>query len=77
MAILLAIVVIVVVRNHRVLLRYRFVSMFTGIALLLLELLNACTQTGFQTAITIFILAINLLQRFEHLPPIARIDMRT
>jgi len=38
MAILLAIVVIVVVRNHRVLLRYRFVSMFTGIALLLLPL---------------------------------------
>jgi len=37
-AISLAIVVIVVVRNHRVLLRYRFVSMFTGIALLLLPL---------------------------------------
>jgi len=37
-AILLAIVVIIVVRNHRVLLRYRFVSMFTGIALLLLPL---------------------------------------
>jgi cell division protein FtsW (lipid II flippase) len=38
LAILLAIVVIIVVRNHRVLLRYRFVSMFTGIALLLLPL---------------------------------------
>ena len=37
-AIVLAIVVIIVVRNHRVLLRYRFVSMFTGIALLLLPL---------------------------------------
>jgi cell division protein FtsW (lipid II flippase) len=38
-AIILAIVVLLVVRNHRVLLRYRFVSMFTGIALLLLPLL--------------------------------------
>jgi cell division protein FtsW (lipid II flippase) len=37
-AVSLAIVVIIVVRNHRVLLRYRFVSMFAGIALLLLPL---------------------------------------
>jgi cell division protein FtsW (lipid II flippase) len=37
-AIAFAILVIIVVRNHRVLLRYRFVSMFTGIALLLLPL---------------------------------------
>jgi cell division protein FtsW (lipid II flippase) len=37
-AIALAITVIIVVRNHRVLQRYRFVSMFTGIALLLLPL---------------------------------------
>jgi cell division protein FtsW (lipid II flippase) len=38
-AIALAITVIIVVRNHRVLQRYRFVAMFTGIALLLLPLL--------------------------------------
>jgi cell division protein FtsW (lipid II flippase) len=39
LAILLAIVVIVLVRNHRVLQRYRFVSMISGIALLLMPLL--------------------------------------
>jgi cell division protein FtsW (lipid II flippase) len=38
-AITLATTVLIVVRNHRVLLRYRFVSMFAGIALLLLPLL--------------------------------------
>jgi cell division protein FtsW (lipid II flippase) len=38
LAISLAIAVIVVVRNHRVLQRYRFVAMFTGIGLLLLPL---------------------------------------
>jgi cell division protein FtsW (lipid II flippase) len=39
LAIVLAIVVLIVVRNHRVLQRYRFVAMFAGIALLLLPLL--------------------------------------
>ncbi|MCW4385826.1 FtsW/RodA/SpoVE family cell cycle protein [Salinibacterium sp. SYSU T00001] len=38
-AILAAIVVIVVIRNHRVLQRYRFVSMFAGIVLLILPML--------------------------------------
>jgi len=38
LAIALAIAVIVIVRNHRVLQRYRFVAMFTGIGLLLLPL---------------------------------------
>lgn len=38
-AIALAIGVLVVVRNHRVLQRYRYVAMFTGIALLLLPML--------------------------------------
>jgi cell division protein FtsW (lipid II flippase) len=38
-AIALAIAVIIAVRNHRVLQRYRFVAMFAGIALLLLPLL--------------------------------------
>lgn len=39
LAIAIALIVIVVIRNHRVLLRYRFISMFAGIALLLLPLL--------------------------------------
>lgn len=38
-AIALAIAVVIAVRNHRVLQRYRYVSMFSGIALLLLPLL--------------------------------------
>jgi len=38
-AIFLAIVTIVVIRNHRVLQRYRFVAMFVGIVLLLMPLL--------------------------------------
>jgi cell division protein FtsW (lipid II flippase) len=38
LAIALAIAVIVIVRNHRLLQRYRFVAMFTGIGLLLLPL---------------------------------------
>lgn len=40
-AIILAIVVIVVIRNHRVLQRYRFIAMFAGIVLLLLPMLPA------------------------------------
>lgn len=39
MAVLIAIGVLVVVRNHRVLQRYRYVAMFTGIVLLLLPML--------------------------------------
>ena len=46
-AITLAIVVIVVVRNHRVLQRYLFVAMFVGIALLLLPLLPIVGVTRF------------------------------
>lgn len=39
MAVVIAIGVLVVVKNHRVLQRYRYVAMFTGIALLLLPML--------------------------------------
>lgn len=39
LAIGIALVVILVIRNHRVLQRYRFIAMFTGIALLLLPML--------------------------------------
>ncbi len=39
MAVVIAIGVLVVVRNHRVLQRYRYVAMFTGIVLLLLPML--------------------------------------
>lgn len=44
-AITLAIVAIVVVRNHRVLQRYRYVAMFVGIALLVLPALPFLGQT--------------------------------
>ena len=59
MAILLAIVVIIVVRNHRVLLRYRFVSMFTGIALLLLPLAPVIGSERFGARIWIEIGPLN------------------
>jgi cell division protein FtsW (lipid II flippase) len=45
MAIIIAIVVLVVVRNHRVLQRYRYIAMFTGIALLLLPMLPGIGRT--------------------------------
>jgi len=45
MAMLLAIVVLVVIRNHRVLSRYRYVAMFIGIVLLLLPMLPGIGQT--------------------------------
>jgi cell division protein FtsW (lipid II flippase) len=44
-AITLAIVTIVAVRNHRVLQRYRFVAMFVGIVLLILPMLPLIGQT--------------------------------
>jgi len=44
MAISIAIGVLLVVRNHRVLQRYRYVAMFTGIALLLLPMLPLVGQ---------------------------------
>jgi cell division protein FtsW (lipid II flippase) len=44
-AIALAIVVIIVVRNHRVLQRYRYVAMFTGIVLLLLPMVPFIGRT--------------------------------
>lgn len=44
MAISIAIGVLLVVRNHRVLQRYRYVAMFTGIALLLLPMLPLIGQ---------------------------------
>src|SRR6188768_18676 len=45
MAMLLAIVVLVVIRNHRVLSRYRYVAMLIGIVLLLLPMLPGIGQT--------------------------------
>jgi len=45
MAMLLAIAVIVLIRNHRVLQRYRYVAMFVGIVLLLLPMLPVIGQT--------------------------------
>jgi cell division protein FtsW (lipid II flippase) len=45
MAIVIAIVVLVVVRNHRVLQRYRYIAMFTGIVLLLLPMLPGIGRT--------------------------------
>lgn len=45
MAISIAIGVLLVVRNHRVLQRYRYVAMFTGIALLLLPMLPLVGET--------------------------------
>ncbi len=45
MAMLMALAVILIIRNHRVLQRYRYVAMFTGIALLLLPMLPVIGQT--------------------------------
>jgi len=45
LAIVLAIAVIVIIRNHRVLQRYRYVAMFVGIVLLLLPMLPGIGQT--------------------------------
>ncbi len=45
-ALVLAIAILLVVRNHRVLQRYRFVAMFTGIVLLLLPALPVIGETG-------------------------------
>lgn len=45
LAMVLALVVLVVIRNHRVLQRYRYVAMFTGIALLLLPMLPVIGTT--------------------------------
>jgi cell division protein FtsW (lipid II flippase) len=45
MAVAIAIAVVIVVRNHRVLQRYRYVAMFTGIVLLLLPMLPIIGDT--------------------------------
>ena len=45
MAIAIAIAVIIIVRNHRVLQRYRYIAMFVGIALLLLPMLPGIGRT--------------------------------
>ena len=45
LAMLLALAVLVVIRNHRVLQRYRYIAMFIGIALLLLPMLPGIGQT--------------------------------
>ena len=45
MAIVIAIAVLVIVRNHRVLQRYRYVAMFTGIVLLILPMLPIIGST--------------------------------
>ncbi|MBG6108700.1 FtsW/RodA/SpoVE family cell cycle protein [Frigoribacterium sp. CG_9.8] len=45
LAMLLALTVVVVIRNHRVLQRYRYIAMFVGIALLLLPMLPGIGQT--------------------------------
>jgi cell division protein FtsW (lipid II flippase) len=45
MAIAIAIVVLILVRNHRVLQRYRYIAMFTGIVLLLLPMLPGIGRT--------------------------------
>lgn len=45
MAMLIALAVILLIRNHRVLQRYRYVAMFIGIALLLLPMLPGIGQT--------------------------------
>jgi cell division protein FtsW (lipid II flippase) len=46
-AIAIAIAVLIIIRNHRVLQRYRYVAMFTGIVLLLLPLLPVIGSTRF------------------------------
>jgi cell division protein FtsW (lipid II flippase) len=45
MAIIIAIAVLVLVRNHRVLQRYRYIAMFTGVVLLLLPMLPLIGRT--------------------------------
>ncbi len=45
LAVAIAIVVVVLLRNHRVLQRYRYTAMFTGITLLLLPMLPGIGQT--------------------------------
>lgn len=45
MAMILALAVIVLIRNHRVLQRYRYIAMFVGIVLLLLPMLPGIGQT--------------------------------
>ncbi|MES2171417.1 MAG: FtsW/RodA/SpoVE family cell cycle protein [Actinomycetota bacterium] len=45
MAIVIAVAVLVVIRNHRVLQRYRYVAMFVGIVLLLLPMLPGIGRT--------------------------------
>lgn len=45
MSIVIATAVILIIRNHRVLQRYRYIAMFTGIALLLLPMLPGIGQT--------------------------------
>lgn len=45
MAIVLAMAVLLIIRNHRVLQRYRYVAMFVGIVLLLLPMLPGIGQT--------------------------------
>lgn len=47
MAIVVAIVVIVAIRNHRVLARYRYIAMFTGILLLILPMLPGIGHSEF------------------------------
>jgi len=47
MAMVIALVVLLVIRNHRVLQRYRYIAMFTGIVLLLLPMLPAIGSTKF------------------------------
>ena len=53
LAIALALAVILVIRNHRVLQRYRFISMFAGIVLLLLPLLPVIGHQEFGARIWI------------------------
>ena len=47
MAMIIALGVILLIRNHRVLQRYRYIAMFTGIALLLLPMLPIIGSTKF------------------------------
>ena len=45
LALIIALAVILIIRNHRVLARYRYVAMFTGITLLLLPMLPGIGET--------------------------------
>jgi len=47
MAMIIALVVLLAIRNHRVLQRYRYIAMFTGILLLLLPMLPVIGSTKF------------------------------